>query len=383
MIALLTNTVSAQKEAPQESIESVAQTMEKFVANKEIAGAVTLVADAKGIVHQHSVGFADLELHKAMKNDSIFWIASMSKPVTGVSVMILVDQGKVNLDSPISQYVPDMAQLKLENGEPAVITLRHLLTHTSGMAELDQANRYSSKTLSEAADKYAKVKVLFPPGTKWQYSQTSINLAARIVEVVSGVSFDKFVEESICKPLQMKDTGFYLSDEQYKRLAKSYKRTEQGELVEAPISLLDGKMPTDRDRFPAANGGLFSTAEDYSRFCRMLLNNGTLDGKRMLSEDAVKIFRTPAMNEDLVTGFTPGNTWGIGCCIVKNPQGVTSMLNPGSYGHGGAYGTQAWIDPTLGRCYILMVQRSNFANSDQSDVRRAFQQQAVLTLDSK
>lgn len=354
--------------------------MRKFADDKEIAGAVTLVANTKKIKHLHASGFADIKLGQPLTEDSIFWIASMSKPVTGVCVMILADEGKLSLDAPISEYLPEMKNLKLPDGTSAEITLRHLVTHTSGMAELAAAEVYTSKTLVEAADKYSKVKVLFAPGSKWQYSQTGINTAARIVEVVSGKSFDKFLEERVCKPLGMKDTTFYLNDEQMKRLAKSYKRTEKGDLEEAPIFLLAGKSPTDRNRFPAANGGLFSTAKDYSKFCRMLLQEGTLDGVRILSAKAVEVFRTPCTGE-LVTGFTQGNAWGIGCCVTNKPEGVTSMLSPGSFGHGGAYGTQAWIDPVKGRCYILMTQRTNFPNADASDVRKVFQEEAAKALD--
>ena len=359
---------------------AVVSVMQKFADDKEVAGTVTLVANAKELKHLHASGFADIKQNQPLTEDSIFWIASMSKPVTGVCVMILVDEGKLSLDSPISEYLPEMKSLKSPDGSSARITLRHLMTHTSGMAELAEGEVYTAKTLAEAAERYSKVKVLFAPGSKWQYSQTGINTAARIVEVVSGKTFDKFLEERVCKPLGMKDTTFYLNDEQMKRLAKSYKRAENGDLEEAPIFLLAGKSPTDRNRFPAANGGLFSTAKDYSKFCRMLLQEGTLDGVRILSEKSVEVFRTPCTGE-LTTGFTPGNAWGIGCCVTRAPEGVTAMLSSGSFGHGGAYGTQAWIDPVKGRCYILMTQRSNFPNADASGVRKVFQEEAAKALD--
>ena len=346
-----------------------------FIDKNEVAGMVVLVADKEGIIAIRSPGLADIAKKRAMSKENIFWIASMSKPVTGACVMMLQDEGKLSLDDSITKYIPAMKDLKLADGTPAVITIRMLLSHTSGMAELKAGEAYTSLDLMEAASRYSRVNVLFPPGSKWQYSQTSINTAARIVEVVSELSFDAFVEERICKPLEMSDTTFYLTDEQAKRLAKSYRRTESGVLEEAPIGLLAGKQPTDRNRMPAANGGLFSTAEDYSKFCRMLLNDGELNGKRLLSAEAVKTMRTIGTGE-LVTGFTPGNGWGVGCCVVREPQGVSEKLSPGSFGHGGAYGTQAWIDPTNNRIYILMTQRANFPNSDASDLRRAFQEVA-------
>jgi CubicO group peptidase (beta-lactamase class C family) len=304
----------------------------------------------------------------------------MSKPITGACVMMLQDEGKLSLDDPITKHLPEMSNLKMTDGVSPVITIRHLLTHTSGMAELKAEQAYTSKTLEEAASRYAKVAVQFQPGMKWQYSQTSINTAARIVEVVSGMSFDQFVHKRLFEPLMMRDTAFYLSQAQMARLAKSYSKPKEGPLEETSIKLLAGKLPTDRDRFPAGNGGLFSTAGDYARFCQMLLLGGELDGRRILSQDAVKTMRTIATGK-LETGFSPGNGWGIGCCVVREPQGVTAALSSGSFGHGGAYGTQAWIDPIKNRIYILMIQRSNLGNSDASDIRRVFQEEASKTLD--
>lgn len=196
------------------------------------------------------------------------------------------------------------------------------------------------------------------------------------MEVVSKKSFPEFLEQRLFHPLGMKDTTFYLSPEQLKRLAKSYARTPDGKLTEATNPILYGKSPTDRDRFPAANGGLFSTASDYGLFARMLLNQGTLNGKQYLKPATVGLMSS-VQTGDLTTGFTPGNGWGLGCCVVRTPQGVTGMLSAGTFGHGGAYGTQAWIDPVRKLAYVLMVQRSNFPNGDASDLRRDFQQAVV------
>ena len=180
----------------------------------------------------------------------------------------------------------------------------------------------------------------------------------------------------------MKDTSFSLTEEQLPRLATSYRRTDKDELETAQISILYGKTATSRDRFPAANGGLFSTAPDYARFCRMILNGGELDGKRYVKPESVALM-TGVQTGDLKTGFTPGNGWGLGWCVTREPQGLTAMLSPGTFGHGGAYGTQAWIDPVKKRITILMVQRANFPNSDASEVRRAFQEAANSSLESE
>ncbi len=353
---------------------TVAQAMQSFVEAGEVAGGVILVADDKKVLDLQAFGKSNLAESRAMDKDSIFWIASMSKPVTAASVMILVDQGKLSLSDPLSKHLPEMKQLKTKDGKEATITIQHLLTHTSGMAELKGDDAYNSRNLAEAAKKYAQVEVLFEPGTKWQYSQTSINTAARVVEVVSGKPFPLFLEEMIFKPLQMKDTTFYLSSEQAKRLATSYRKGEQG--------LSPTKFACWLDANPQiaivcrCQWWSFFDDPDYARFCQMLLRGGEWDGKRILSESSVNAMRTIVTGE-LTTGFTPGNGWGIGCCVVKEPQGVTADLSPGSFGHGGAYGTQAWVDPIKKRIYILMVQRSNFPNSDASDLRKRFQAEAA------
>ena len=369
--ALLDTTLLAVDQ--DSSLAALDAAMAGFVSSNEIAGAVVLVADKQGVLAQRSYGLANIEQAEPMSSDSIVWIASMTKPVTAACIMMLQDEGKLALDDPITKYLPAMSQLKLADGTPAVITIRQLLSHTSGMAELGQAEVYSALNLEQAAERYSQVEMLFAPGSEWQYSQTGINTAGRIVEVVSGLSLDQFIEQRICGPLGMPDTTFYLSAAQLPRLAQSYRRSESGQLETADIFVLQGHAPTDTQRMPAANGGLFSTAADYGRFSRMLLNEGELDGTRILSAQAVKTMRT-IVTGDLVTGFTPGNGWGIGCCVVREPQGVSETLSPGSFGHGGANGTQAWIDPVKQRVYVLMTQRANFPNADASDVRRQFQE---------
>ena len=353
----------------------IQQSMESFVARGEVAGVVTMVLANNDTLHLGSVGFSDIANQTPLNIDSIHWIASMSKPVTATCVMMLVDEGKLTLEDPITKFLPEMAELRVAGGQAATISIIQLLNHTSGMSELPDGQQYNSSNLAIAADKYAKLPVLFEPGSKWLYSQTSINTAARIVEVVSGASFDSFVDERLCKPLGMRDTTFYLDEEQQTRLAKSYAKSPEGLLKDAPIRLLAGKMPTDRDRMPAGNGGLFSTIQDYARFCQMLLDDGKWQGKQILSKESVLRMRTPTTGE-LKTGFTPGNAWGVGCCVVRNPQGVSQMLSSGSFGHGGAYGTQAWIDPVRKRTYLMMVQRANFPNADDSELRKEFQRLA-------
>jgi len=350
--------------------------IDRAIADKEVAGAVTLVADADRTLHLAAQGFADLDSQSPMREDTLFWIASMTKPVTGAAVMMLQDAGKLSVDDPVSKFLPEFQQLKDAAGKEVVITLKQCLTHSSGLSEVGPQESGDITTLEDLMPLIVAKPVLFPPGTKWQYSQTSINTAARVVEVVSGLSFPDFLDQRLFTPLGMKDTTFYPSAAQAERLATSYARTPDARLEKAPLMFL-GKAPlASRDRYPRANGGLFSTAADYAKFARMLLRGGELDGTRYLSEAAVRQMTT-VQSGDLVTGFTPGNGWGLGCCVVRHPQGPSATLSPGSFGHGGAYGTQAWIDPVKKRVHLLLVQRANYPNSDASALRQAFHEAAA------
>ena len=361
------------------AIYAITERVRKFVEDREIAGAVMLVATPDRIIHLDVTGKADIGAGKPMRPDTIFWIASMTKPVTAAAVLMLQEEGKLSVDDPVEKHLPEFENLKTTDAKPARVTIRLLLTHTSGMGEISPEQERAVKSLAGVIPLYVAKPVRFEPGSKWAYCQSGINTAARIVEVASGMSFDQFVERRLFGPLGMKDTTFYLTPDQLPRLATSYRRTNKGELDAAPIFILHGNAPTSRDRFPAANGGLFSTAPDYSRFCQMLMNRGEFEGKRYLNPESVALMAT-VQTGGLKTGFTEGNGWGLGCCVVREPQRVTAALSSGSFGHGGAYGTQSWIDPMKKRVYILMVQRVNFPNSDASDVRRAFQDAANTAL---
>ena len=371
----------ARKAAPP-VIAAVKQAMEQFVADREIAGAVTLVSEAGRTVHLDATGRADLAADKPMRADAIFWIASMTKPITATAVLMLQDEGKLSVDDPVDKYLPGFKDLKTAAGAPARITIKHLLTHTSGMADISSDESRKITTLAEAIPLFVAKPVAFEPGTKWAYCQSGINTAARVVEVVSGQTFPEFLDARLFKPLGLRNTTFYLTEEQVPRLAKSYRKGPGGALTEVPVPVFMGKPLTSRDRYPMANGGLFSTARDYARFCRMLLDGGTFRGMRYLKPETVRQMTT-IQTGAIKTGFTPGNGWGIGCCVVREPQGVTAMLAPGSFGHGGAFGTQAWVDPVAKRVYLLLVQRADFPNSDASPVRLGFQEAAARSLGGK
>jgi CubicO group peptidase (beta-lactamase class C family) len=367
-------------------LPGVGQTIQTIVDAGEVSGVVTVVATKKKILHLDATGLADIAAKKQMRTDSVFWIASMTKPVTGVALLMLQDEGKLNVHDPISKYIPEFANLKTPSGKPANITIAQAMTHTSGLGEADSKAAGDTHTLAELIPLYLAAPMQYEPGAKWQYTQSGINVAARIVEVVSGLTFDSFLQQRLFNPLGMKDTTFYPSQRFPERIATGYIRDRAtGELRAArpPAGFGESGRP------PLGNGGLFSTGPDYARFCQMLLGGGSFDGKRYLSPEAMKLLTT-VQTGDLPCGFFQSDAfgnhgtnygWGIGTCILRTPhEGVAAMLSPGTFGHGGAWGTQAWMDPAHGVAYILMVQRANFPNSDASDLRRAFQQAATDAL---
>jgi CubicO group peptidase (beta-lactamase class C family) len=356
-------------------LDSIPVQMHDAITANEVPGAVTVVATRDSVVRMDAQGWADPEHKSFMRVDSIFWIASMSKPITASAVLMLMEEGKLSLDDPISKYIPELGGLKTVDGKTQRITLWHLLTHTSGMGEATDDEVETARTLSDLVPAFASKPLAFEPGSQWKYCQSGILTLGRIVEIVSGLPFEVFLQKRIFDPPGMKDTTFYLTEAQMPRWVIPAKR-EGEQLLPAGIALLYGHPPSWRDHYPASNSGLFSTASDYTRFAQMLLNGGVLDGRRYLTADSVRMMST-VQTGDLVTGFTPGNGWGLGVCIVRQPQGVTEMLSPGTFGHGGVYGTQAWIDLKRGIILIMMIQRSNFKNADNTPVRSAFQRAAL------
>jgi len=375
---------SAMAETPK--LPGVGAAMQEMIAENEIAGATTMVVSKDKTIHWETTGFADVASKRPMTPDTLFWIASMTKPTTGTAILMLQDEGTLKVAEPVAQYLPEFASLKTPSGKPANLTITQILTHTSGLGEADRAASQQARKLADLVPLWLAAPVQYEPGAKWNYTQSGINAAARIVEVVSGTSFDEFLQERLFGPLGMTNTTFYPTAEQRARLATAYAKNKDTGILEPVPPRADFGS---RDRPPKGNGGLYSTAPDYARFCQMLLNGGTLEGRRYLSADAMKFLSTPQTG-DLPTGFFQSDTygnhganygWGIGTCVLRAPhEGVAEMLSPGSFGHGGAWGTQAWIDPVKGVAYILMVQRSNFPNSDASDVRREFQNAAATAL---
>ena len=381
--ALMSNPLRA--EPPK--LPGVGAALQEQVDRHEIAGAVTMVVSKDRVLHLETTGLADMAAHKPMQADTVFWIASMTKPITATAVLMLQDEGKLDVHDPVAKYLPEFANLKTPSGQPANLTLIQILTHTSGLGEAGGPAAREAKTLADLVPLWLAAPMQFEPGSRWSYCQSGINAAGRVVEVVSGMSFDAFLKKRLFQPLGMTSTTFYPGASERARQVTAYaKNATTGSLEAVPPRPEFGP----RDRPPQGNGGLYSTAEDYGRFCQMLLGGGRFQGVRYLSEASMKQLSTPQTPETLPTGFFQNDTygrrglnygWALGTCVLKAPHdGVPAMLSPGTFGHGGAWGTQAWVDPVKGVAYVLMVQRSNFPNSDASEVRRVFQQAAAKAL---
>ncbi len=374
----VTRTVDAASKWP-----GVDTAMKTAIANHEVAGAMTVVVTKDRVLHLDAVGLADVARNEPMQTDSVFWIASMTKPLTAAAILMLQDEGKLSVNDGVAKFIPEFARLRTPSGKPAHLTIAQLLTHTSGLGEAEPAAARDAHSLADLIPLFLAAPMQYEPGSQWKYTQSGINVAARIVEVVSGTSFDRFLQQRIFDPLGMTSTSFYPMEKLSQRLVTAYAKDQTtGELN--PVSRRAGFG--ERGHPPLGNGGLFSTGPDYARFCQMLLCGGTMNGKRYLSPASMTLL-TNVQTGELPCGFFQsaefGNHgtnygWGIGTCVLRKPhEGVAAMLSPGSFGHGGAWGTQAWIDPVRGVAYVLMVQRTNFRNSDASDVRRAFQQAAA------
>jgi len=330
--------------------------LKPFVDKHELAGAVALVADKNKVLSVEAVGFADIAAGKVMRQDNIFWIASQTKPMTAVAVMMLVDEGKISLDDPIEKYLPEfrgqMVVAEKDNEHIVLrkpkhpITVRETLNHTSGLPfkSAIEEPTLDGLSLSSAVRSYAMTPLLSEPGTVYRYSNAGINTAARLIEVVAKVRYEDFMQQKLFDPLGMKDTTFWPNEAQSLRVAKSYRPdASKTNLAEFPISQLIYPLSDRVHRFPMPAGGLFSTAIDTSLFCRMLLNNGELDGKRYLSENAMR---------ELSKRQTPP--------AIKESYGLGFSVSPDSYGHGGAQATNMEIRSGKGLVLVWMVQHGGF-----------------------
>lgn len=362
----------------------IAPKMQAHVDSGEVSGVVTLVSNKAAILHHEAVGKADLAAGRVMKKDDLFRIMSMTKPVTAVGILILQDEGKLSVNDPVEKYLPEFkGQMLVESRQdgkitlkksPRPITIRDLLTHTSGLpggypAGFADVYAKRNRTLNDCVIAMSQRPLDFEPGSKWSYCNAGIDTLGRIIEVVSNAQYDSFLFLKVFQPLGMTSTTFYPSEAQLESLAVTYGKVD-GKLVAPKELMVDYQVGA---KHPVPAGGLFSTAGDLAKLYQMMLNKGELNGKRILSEKAVAEM-TAVQTGDLKCGFVEGMSFGYGWAVVKEPKGVTASLTKGSYGHGGAYGTQAWVDPVNDRFYILLIQRTGLPNADASPMRRELQE---------
>ena len=348
---------------PQLKAEAPKNVLLPFVESGNLAGAVTLVANKEKVLEVAAVGYSDVGAKTALKADATFWIASMSKPITAAALMILVDEGSVKLDDPIAKYLPEMNALLVaayRDGDTVLLrkpmkapTVRSCLSHTSGMPfrSAMEVPTIDVLPLRDAVRSYSITPLDTEPGTKYAYSNAGINTAGRIIEVVSKMPYEAFLDKRLFGPLGMVDTTFWPDAKQVARLAKSYKPGPGGKgLDETSIGALKYPLSERSNRHPVPGGGLFSTAADCGRFCQMLLSGGTFEGKKILSEDAVSELGKKQTPEPL-----------------KDNYGLGFAVGGGTFGHGGAYATNMTVDPKRGLVYVYMVQHAGFpGNGGQS-----------------
>jgi CubicO group peptidase (beta-lactamase class C family) len=377
---------AAVKELPTAKAESVGMSterlarlsagMQSLVAEGRLAGVVTMVSRHGKVVEFDATGKRDIAQNAPMQKDSIFRIYSMSKPITGVAMMMLFEEGKWQLNDPVAKYIPEFANLKVystDAGNNMVlkdqahpVTMRELMSHSGGFTygffsntAVDKLQREAdvlnvNNTLDEFIKRVAKLPLNSQPGTEWHYS-ISVDIQGYLVQKLSGMPFEEFLEKRVLKPLGMVDTGFYVPQDKVKRLAEFYVYDKDGKL-----QVEHAGFNHDFSAKPALSsggGGLVSTAADYMRFCQMLANGGQLDGVRLLSPLTVDLMRTNVLAPN-VPILAPGAGFGLDFAIYTDPVAAGGYYGKGSYWWGGAAGTWFWIDPVNDLIVIGMIQQA-------------------------
>ncbi|MFO0807600.1 MAG: serine hydrolase domain-containing protein [Gemmataceae bacterium] len=342
---------AAEPEPPASA--EVTSAMQAYLDHYKLAGVIDVIADRSGKVHyKNLLGYADVEAKKPISEDNVFWIASMTKMFAGASVMMLVDESKVSLDDPVAKFIPQLNKWMVveEKAQSHVllkplvrpVTLRHVLSHTSGLAgmsELQQVTGSDSTPLKARALSSVTGPLQWQPGEKYAYGNQGMNVAARVVEIVGGMPYEEFLQKRFFDPLGMTETTFWPSEAQVARLAGAYGPNKQKTgFAKGGIGFLTKPLSDRVHRFPEAGGGLFSTTHDVFRYGLMLANDGELDGKRYLSHAAMDELRKEQ------TGKTKIN------------YSLGYHLRNGMFGHDGAYGTDLSVNPKTGMVAVFMVQ---------------------------
>ena len=397
--ALLSGTALAQNSRATAMID---QRLREAVERKDVPGVVALVTDRKGVVYQGAFGVADVATGRALAADALFRIASMTKPVTSTAAMQLIEQGKLALEDPVEKYLPEMAKLPVFDSFDAKtgnyhlhisskpITVRHVLTHTSGLGY-----PFTSAILRDfkprAGETYPDGPLLFEPGEKWWYG-TSTDIVGRLVEKLSGQKLEDYFRQHILAPLGMNDTSYNVPQDKAVRLVAQQQR--DGERMDGAIV----KQPTQPGLTiarPIGGGGLASTASDYGRFMRMLLNGGELDGKRVLKAETVALMgqnhigavSVPALavalprSRDFTFVADGRDKFGLGFLITTDH--VPGKRSAGSLSWGGINNTYFWVDQSRGIAGVILLQYLPFADPTALAVHDAFERAAYQLADAK
>ena len=381
VLALALPAIGADPSLDPAKLKLIPKRVQEFVDRGEISGAVSLAARHGHIAALDAVGFADIENKKPMRTDTIVQIMSQTKSVTGVAAMILVDEGMLDLTRPVQDYLPEFKGIQVaEKRADGSVTLHapqhpptvwEIACHISGLGFLPESGDYArinytlDHTLAEAVRAYAGERLVTEPGTKYSYSNMGIATLGRIVEVLSGQKYEDFVQQRILGPLEMKDTFYFPPEDKKARIAMIYTPDGSGKLTLARDKAQGGDPAKYRAgaKYPGPELGLFSTASDLCNFYQMLADHGVFRGKRILSAQAVE-----AMTHD----HTPGHTgYGLTLSVQEGTAALLNLLSPGSFGHGGAFGTDGIVDPKNGLVLIFLPQ---MVGGNSKSARDAFVQ---------
>lgn len=354
---------------------------QSFIDNHILAGAVLLTASGNSAPMVETLGYANIAAKRPMQPDTLFWIASNSKQITAAALMLLWDEGKITLDDPVSKHLPEFGgQMfvaeeddahKLLRTPARPVTVRDVVSHTSGVLPWFHDGRLNVGTLRERTLACALTPLRFEPGTQWEYGNGGFEVAGRLIEVLSGESLETFLQTRLFDPLGMADTTFWPSEEQTRRLATPYVPGPDGAgLAEAalpftyPLSEMSGS--------PSPGGGLFSTAGDCFLFCRVIAGGGVFEGKRLLSEAAVRAMTT-TQTAALLSGPDNENGYGLGWNTTSRDGGRPWPAGIGLVHHGGAHGTNMWIDPQRNLIKVFMIAQAGWLpDFDSGSPVRAF-----------
>ena len=381
-----------------ERLRRIHETIQSHIDAHDIAGAVTLVMRRGRIAHLEAHGAMDVESKKPMAKDSIFRIWSMSKPVAGVAILMLMEEGKLRLNDPVSKFIPELRGMKVAVTQdrrgaaispppppqfftvPATreITIQDLLTHVSGLgsgpasgAEMARIARKPTDTLADYIPRLGTTPLDFQPGSRWTYSPAAgFDTLGRIVEIASGQTFDQFLRQRLFSPLGMKDTFFYPAEDRLPRVATSYHRAGEA------LQRAENQNRLVSATYFSGGGGLLSSAEDYAQFGQMLLEGGQLNGKRFLSPKSVDLMASVFV-PDTLPGRAPGRAYGLSVQVITDPIAAGWRVSTGSFGWDGAFGTHFWVDPKEKVVGVLMIQTDNPNRQLDRDFESAVMQSIV------